>query len=266
LHSFSDINGSFEDTAQGFDASTSPLETHSNRLSRIDPRLEDQAAITHPQNIPGAGLQEYTSSYCYRSLNPGHATIPAIPGVGLGQERQKEWTGLDQRDKSFQLTRHLSASDNRNSSTHLDVEARYNCQSLAEPKIAYDNQVVPGAFGAVAIPANSPINTISPRSIYRPYSALFADSAAAKAHRKSARKGPRLKDSNFDTVKIIHRDYWVQKLHESIVDISNVQDGLGGDGYKRFVSSTHAFYENEDLEAAAHEVFVSIVCAPNALT
>lgn len=266
MHSFSDINGPFEDTAQGFDASTSLLETHSNRLSRIDPRLENQAAITHPQNIPGAGLQEYTSSYCYRSLNPGHATIPAIPGVGLGQEYQEEWTGLDQRDRSFQLTHHLSASNNRNSSTHLSVETRYNCESLAEPKIAYDNQIAPDAFSAVVIPANFSINTISPQSIYRPYSALFADSAAAKAHRKSARKGPRPKDSNFDTVKIIHRDYWVQKLHESIIDISNVQDGPGSDGYKRFISSTHAFYENEDLEAAAHEVFVSIVCAPNALT
>jgi len=265
LHSFSDIDGSFEDKAQGFDASTSSLETHFNRLSRIDPRLENQAAITHHQNIPGAGLQECTSSYCYRSLSPEHATISAIPGVRLGQEHQ-EWTGLDQHDSFSQLTHHLSASDNRNGSTHLGVETRYNCQSLAEPKVAYDNQVVPGAFGTVAIPANSPINIVSPRSIYRPYSALFADSAAAKAHRKSARKGPRPKDSNFDAVKIIHRDYWVRKLHESIVDISNVQDGLGGDGYKRFVSSTNAFYENEDLEAAAHEVFVSTICAPNALT
>ncbi|OCL14439.1 hypothetical protein AOQ84DRAFT_221490 [Glonium stellatum] len=245
-----DMDGSFEGTAQDFDTSTAHFQTYSSRTSRIDPQLENQAVIDYPQNVPEAGLQEHVSSYHYQALNPEHIAISDMRDAAIRQEHQGERTESDH---------HLSVGSNRKNLTHLDAEPTCNCKSLGDPNIVSGNYVTPIAGRTVAVPKNPSKSPVLCRSVYSSYSAIFADGAAAKAHRKSARKGPRPKDSHFDTVKTTHRGYWVQKLHESMIDISNVQDGSGGDGYKRFVSSTKAFYENRDLEAAAHEVFDAVI-------
>jgi hypothetical protein len=88
-------------------------------------------------------------------------------------------------------------------------------------------------------------------NLYAPYSSLFKDSAAAKAHRRKSKHQARTASDIDDARR--NRDNWVKRIYESMVDVSVAIDGRSSWQYKRF--GTQPAYEAEDLEAAAHNVF-----------
>ncbi|KAF2202182.1 hypothetical protein GQ43DRAFT_6554 [Delitschia confertaspora ATCC 74209] len=108
------------------------------------------------------------------------------------------------------------------------------------------------ALGPISPPpsADIPQDITSP---YKPYKSCFEASDQANAHRISARRPPKPKDSNFEQTKQRLREYWARAIYKSIVDASSVNDLPTSTQYKRFV--TTAAYEQEDFEAAAHKVF-----------
>jgi hypothetical protein len=98
-----------------------------------------------------------------------------------------------------------------------------------------------------------------PKPIYPAYSNKFTTSEQAKAHRKRGRHDEhgRLpkKATDVERVKKHGRSYWVKRLYESMIDISDIVDTDNSIHRQRFADPKIAGFDPEDLEAAAHHIF-----------
>jgi hypothetical protein len=90
---------------------------------------------------------------------------------------------------------------------------------------------------------------------YRAYQGLFQSGKAAKAHRKKNRR-ERKKDPNAAYVRKYGRQYWVERIYNSMINIDHLEDSASSTHRDRFVNKKA--FEPDDLEATAHHVFVSI--------
>lgn len=111
-------------------------------------------------------------------------------------------------------------------------------------------------------PATSAPSTPPRAPIYAHFAQRFADSAAAAAHRAKPRMEPIPKDRTFDSIKS-NPEFWVESLHDAMLNTSDVLDGTTSQGWKRFVEApakkSGPVYEDDDIEAAAWEVFDTFI-------
>ncbi|XP_014561234.1 hypothetical protein COCVIDRAFT_87371 [Bipolaris victoriae FI3] len=98
-----------------------------------------------------------------------------------------------------------------------------------------------------------PPNPNGPRSVYPPFSNRFATGEEAKAWRKRSRG--MIKEGAPDLLRVKHfgRDYWVRRIYESMIDVSNIDDGKDSPHRRRIVKDQA--HEPWDLEATAHHIF-----------
>ncbi|KAI4653909.1 hypothetical protein J4E93_001677 [Alternaria ventricosa] len=116
-----------------------------------------------------------------------------------------------------------------------------------EPEVDEDGyEIIPIEFDA---PEPDPSD---PQPIYPAFSGRFKTGAAARAYRKRARvpkKGPA---PDVERVKKYGRMYWVRRIYDSIIDISDVRDSEKSNHLVRFEEEA---YDSTDIEATAHHVF-----------
>ncbi|KAI4713377.1 hypothetical protein J4E89_002357 [Alternaria sp. Ai002NY15] len=117
-----------------------------------------------------------------------------------------------------------------------------------EPEVDEDGyEITPIEFDA---PEPDPSD---PQPIYPAFSGRFKTGAAARAYRKRARvpkKGPA---PDVERVKKYGRMYWVRRIYDSIIDVSDVRDSGKSTKLVRF--EKQAVYDPADIEATAHHVF-----------
>ncbi|KAH7078586.1 hypothetical protein FB567DRAFT_450203 [Paraphoma chrysanthemicola] len=94
-------------------------------------------------------------------------------------------------------------------------------------------------------------NDIPP--IYPAYAAMFTTSEEAREHRKRIRVAPKTQLTDLERVKRYGRQYWVHKLYDAMISISNITDNASSIHRTRFTSETA--FEQSDLEATAHQLF-----------
>ncbi|CAN9280798.1 unnamed protein product [Alternaria alternata] len=92
-----------------------------------------------------------------------------------------------------------------------------------------------------------------PQPIYPAYTGQFQSGPAARAYRKRNRIAPKSLASDVERVKRYGRMYWVRRIYESMIDISNVSDSANSIHRTRFM--VEQAFNPLDLEAAAHHVF-----------
>lgn len=102
--------------------------------------------------------------------------------------------------------------------------------------------------------ANQPPAALDPNALYTPLTtSCFKTSAAAEAHRKRARLGPKSQAPDVGKVKAFGRDYWVVRIYNAMINSISITDGTNSVHRARF--TTRAAFDPLDLEAAAHAVF-----------
>jgi len=107
-----------------------------------------------------------------------------------------------------------------------------------------------------------PTTTASDKKpIYPAYSNRFKTAEEARDHRKSRRDDePGRKPKEADDVarvKRYGRPYWVKRIYESMIDISQIIDTRHSIHAQRFADPQIAGFDPKDLEAAAHHIFDS---------
>jgi hypothetical protein len=90
---------------------------------------------------------------------------------------------------------------------------------------------------------------------YRAYQGIFQSGEAAEAHRKKNRRDCK-RDPNVAYVRKHGRQYWVERIYNSMINIDHLEDSASSTHRDRFVKKDA--FEPDDLEATAHHVFVSI--------
>ncbi|EUC47921.1 hypothetical protein COCMIDRAFT_89038 [Bipolaris oryzae ATCC 44560] len=98
-----------------------------------------------------------------------------------------------------------------------------------------------------------PPNPNGPRPIYPAFSNHFATGAEAKAWRTQSRGMIKDQAPDLLRVKEFGRNYWVRRIYESIIDISNIDDSKQS-CHRRRIKEELA-YDTKDLEATAHHIF-----------
>ncbi|KAH7563088.1 hypothetical protein BM1_00135 [Bipolaris maydis] len=98
-----------------------------------------------------------------------------------------------------------------------------------------------------------PPNPNGPRPIYPPFSNRFATGEDAKTHRKRSRGMIKNQAPDVERVKKFGRNYWVRRIYESIIDISNIDDGSVSVHRRRMAQDF--IHDPIDLEATAHHIF-----------
>ncbi|KAI4637477.1 hypothetical protein J4E83_000293 [Alternaria metachromatica] len=118
-----------------------------------------------------------------------------------------------------------------------------------EPEVDEDGyEIIPIEFQALEPDPEYP--PFQP--IYPAFSGRFKTGAAARAYRKRARvpkKGPA---PDVERVKKYGRMYWVRRIYDSIIDISDVRDGEKSINVVRFEQEA---WDPTDIEATAHHIF-----------
>jgi hypothetical protein len=94
---------------------------------------------------------------------------------------------------------------------------------------------------------------VAPR--YPAYQGKFQSREAAKAHRKKSRRD-RKRDPNVVYVRKYGRQYWVERIYNSMINIDQLEDSAKSTHRERFVKKVA--FEPDDLEATAHHVFVNM--------
>ncbi|KAG9187819.1 hypothetical protein G6011_05690 [Alternaria panax] len=102
-------------------------------------------------------------------------------------------------------------------------------------------------------PAVDPNAPPPPRPLYPAYTGRFQSGPAARAYRKRNRIAPKSHASDVERVKRHGRMYWVRRIYESMIDISNVSDSANSIHRTRFM--VEQAFNPLDLEATAHHVF-----------
>ncbi|KAF2034437.1 hypothetical protein EK21DRAFT_49483, partial [Setomelanomma holmii] len=97
----------------------------------------------------------------------------------------------------------------------------------------------------------------APTPIYPAYAGRFTTSEQARQHRKRSRVPPKSQAPDIERVKRYGRQYWVRRIYEAMIDITNISDGETSIHRLRFVD-TRAF-EPADLESVAHHIFDSVL-------
>ncbi|USP82588.1 hypothetical protein yc1106_09862 [Curvularia clavata] len=87
---------------------------------------------------------------------------------------------------------------------------------------------------------------------YGAYFGEFTSSEAARRHRHRSRVGAK-RAADTQRVKKFGRAFWVRRLYEAMVDVSEISDGKDSIHRQR-ITALQAF-EPLDLEAAAHHIF-----------
>ncbi|KAH9866441.1 hypothetical protein IAQ61_008446 [Plenodomus lingam] len=102
----------------------------------------------------------------------------------------------------------------------------------------------------------NPPDPTAPLPIYKPYAGLFGTSEAAKRHRKSTRIVPKKYAADIERVIRFGRDYWVRRIYEAMIDVSDISDSDSSIHRQRFTKQgMDKTFTAIDLEAAAHHVF-----------
>ncbi|KAL1796974.1 hypothetical protein ACET3X_005514 [Alternaria dauci] len=101
--------------------------------------------------------------------------------------------------------------------------------------------------------ANAPPPPPGPQPIYPAYTGKFQSGPDARAYRKRNRIAPKSLATDVDRVKRYGRTYWVRRIYEAMIDISNVSDSKNSIHRTRFM--VEPAFDPLDLEAAAHHVF-----------
>lgn len=123
--------------------------------------------------------------------------------------------------------------------------------------LRYDTTTPPSTSAYLPDPlilANQPPAPLDPNALYTPLTtSRFKTSAAAKAHRKRARLGPKSQAPDIAKVKAFGRDYWAVRIYNAMINSASITDGTRSVHRVRF--TTKAAFDPLDLEAAAHAVF-----------
>lgn len=93
-----------------------------------------------------------------------------------------------------------------------------------------------------------------PKTVYQAYSSYFRTSDEAKAYRRRPRLAPKSQALDIKRVKQFGRDYWVRRLYNAMVDVSDISDGEQSIHRLRFTQKPLPF-NPLDLEATAHYIF-----------
>ncbi|KAI4956388.1 hypothetical protein J4E91_000599 [Alternaria rosae] len=119
-----------------------------------------------------------------------------------------------------------------------------------EPEVDEDgNEIM-----AIELNALMPSPSFPPlQPIYPAFSGRFKTGPAARAHRKRTRVPKKDGAPDVERVKRYGRMYWVRRIYESMIDISNISDGE--QSIKRIRFSENMAFDPMDIEAAAHHVF-----------
>jgi hypothetical protein len=115
----------------------------------------------------------------------------------------------------------------------------------------------PIAQEALDLPIST--TTSDKKPIYPAYSNSFKTAEEAKLHRQRGRDdepGRKPKAANdVARVKRYGRPYWVKRLYDSMIDISEIIDTSNSIHAQRFADPQVAGFDSTDLEAAAHHIF-----------
>ncbi|KAF2177045.1 hypothetical protein K469DRAFT_525668, partial [Zopfia rhizophila CBS 207.26] len=88
---------------------------------------------------------------------------------------------------------------------------------------------------------------------YKGYQGHFGSGGEAKAHRQSTRKAARPMDPNFQFIKHYCRGYWVERLYNAMIDVSDIIENKTSKFYTRFV--VNPAFDQADMEATCHNIF-----------
>ncbi|KAF2856553.1 hypothetical protein T440DRAFT_383038 [Plenodomus tracheiphilus IPT5] len=100
-----------------------------------------------------------------------------------------------------------------------------------------------------------PADPSDPQPIYPGYAAHFRTSAAAKAYRKSIRVPAKKLAPDVERVIRFGRRYWVRRLYDSMIDVSDISDSKSSIHRHRFQTASAKTFKDQDLEATAHHIF-----------
>ncbi|KAH8719363.1 hypothetical protein GQ44DRAFT_366446 [Phaeosphaeriaceae sp. PMI808] len=100
-----------------------------------------------------------------------------------------------------------------------------------------------------------PVPSGAPQPSYPPYAGYFKSSEEAKVHRRRVRVAAKSQAPDVERVKYHGRQYWVQRIYESIIFTGDAMDSKKAVHLTRLQKATA--FTAADIEAKAHHIFDS---------